>query len=96
MSTYRLIIVLLIVLTIGLSLTNIFVASSYSTGGEKLRRLEEQVSQLNLDNSRLESAMLEHSSLAKLTQTADQLGFVQPLELVSVSIPDSLVAMNQN
>ena len=78
----------LIIVTLILIISNVFVSANLSTTGEKIKNLEEEKRLLSEENLELRRSILEKTSLQELEKHAQSLSFEKPTTIISLETPD--------
>lgn len=74
---------------------SIYFAIETATSGSILTRLEQEEYALSRQNQELSSQIIEASSLIKLDQKANELGFVKPNHVLYISGKESVAQLPQ-
>lgn len=77
-----------------LIVANVVVSSSIADTGHRLKQIELEHAQLLEDNARLETQILESTSLTKLQNKAVELGYVKPTDVITITDTTVVVALN--
>lgn len=75
-----------------LFLTNIYVAVSSAAFGSQLVSLEKEMKKISEENKVLMEQLVAHQSLQNVSQKAEELGMLNPVEVVYLNTPTSLSA----
>jgi len=71
----------------------VFFSNRVATSGQRLSELEDQAIKLEEDNQKLLSQHVDQLSLQELTKKAEELGFVEPEEVINLNTDDSSLAL---
>lgn len=75
------IIFIFVFLLTGLVFTQLVFANNLATDGQKLSKYQDEIRQLENENTTLKAEIAQKSSLASLSKKAEELGFKKPSKL---------------
>jgi|GEM_PF-1245346 len=90
MKTFKLLAVLIVLLII----TSITLSNHSLDDSEEVRKLSENVSTLEHDNTLLKDEIAEAGSLTKIAAVAAEHGFVETPKIVTLSLPSHVASAN--
>ena len=87
MKKARILVIIVILIVIGLSVTQVIVANSIATHGTELADLQKQINAYKKENFVIKEKILKKSSLTEIASKAGEMGFVRSAKNVYLSTP---------
>lgn len=75
--------------------TQLVITGVLSGKGDELARLEKRVAELERQNLTLSQEIAQRSSLSRISELSQELGFVKPEEFVYLSLTEPVAGLNR-
>lgn len=86
-------IISIFIIIIGLYL-QIFMSNSLAGQGEKLASLESEIARLEYENNQLQEDIAKMTSVYKLSESVDKLGFKPPEKIIYLKLETSIASLS--
>ncbi len=84
----------LILCAVGLMILNVFMSARVAQDGLEIDTLAKQESQLKTEITQLEQQLLNSTSLADLSMKADELGYQEPSDVITIAPAQSVAYLD--
>lgn len=86
---------LVIALLAAVVAAQLIVSSALAGKGSELVKLEEEARRLDRENSKLKQEVAQSSSLSKVAEIAEELGFTKPSSFVYINLSEPVALLNE-